>query len=336
MGSRFLALLLVAAAVPASLGGEGLDNPLVPRRADPYILLHTDGYYYFCASVPEYDRIEIRRAREIEGLRRAEPLVVWRARRGLVAERSIWAPELHRIDGAWYLYYASGTSRKPFDVRIRVLRNPSPDPLAGRWADLGKIDTGRDTMSLDATLLELRGRRYLLWAQRLSASESSSMDLYIAPLRAPDRIEGRPSMIARADRPWELRDPANLKIQGPAVLKRQGRIFVAYSTNASDARYCVGLLEADEDSDPLDPASWRKLPGPAFQSAPAARQFGPGHNSFTTSPDGRIDYLVYHARSYERVEDPVILDPNRATRVQAFTWDAEGRPVFGSPVPDGY
>jgi GH43 family beta-xylosidase len=29
--------------------------------ADPYILRH-DGNYYFVASVPEYDRLEIRRA----------------------------------------------------------------------------------------------------------------------------------------------------------------------------------------------------------------------------------------------------------------------------------
>jgi GH43 family beta-xylosidase len=62
--------------------------------------------------------------------------------------------------------------------------------------------------------------------------------------------------------------------------------------------------------------------------------YGPGHNSFTTSKDGSIDYIVYHARNYEGVEGPAILDPNRGTRVQAFTWDAEGRPSLGPPPPD--
>lgn len=33
--------------------------PLIIQRADPYIYKHTDGYYYFTASVPSYDRIEI-------------------------------------------------------------------------------------------------------------------------------------------------------------------------------------------------------------------------------------------------------------------------------------
>ena len=43
-------------------------TPLIEQRADPYIYKHTDGYYYFTASVPAYDRIELRRAKTIEGL----------------------------------------------------------------------------------------------------------------------------------------------------------------------------------------------------------------------------------------------------------------------------
>ena len=43
-------------------------NPVIEQRADPHIYLHTDGYYYFTASVPEYDRIELRRSRELAEL----------------------------------------------------------------------------------------------------------------------------------------------------------------------------------------------------------------------------------------------------------------------------
>eukprot|EP01032_Pedospumella_encystans_P029910 gene29910-33758_t len=52
-------------------------KPLIEQRADPYIYKHTDGYYYFTASVPQYDRIELRRARTIEGLAGAEKVDVW-------------------------------------------------------------------------------------------------------------------------------------------------------------------------------------------------------------------------------------------------------------------
>lgn len=40
-------------------------QPLIEQRADPFIYRHSDGYYYFVASVPEYDRIEIRRAQNL-------------------------------------------------------------------------------------------------------------------------------------------------------------------------------------------------------------------------------------------------------------------------------
>ena len=52
-------------------------NPFIEQRADPYILRH-DGNYYFVASVPEYDRLEIRRASTLEGLRTAQGITVWR------------------------------------------------------------------------------------------------------------------------------------------------------------------------------------------------------------------------------------------------------------------
>ena len=40
-------------------------NPLVFQRADPCIYRHTDGYYYFTASVPAYDRIENSKIAEV-------------------------------------------------------------------------------------------------------------------------------------------------------------------------------------------------------------------------------------------------------------------------------
>ena len=46
-------------------------KPIILQRADPWIYKHTDGYYYFTASVPEYDRIEIRRSKTINGLAKA-------------------------------------------------------------------------------------------------------------------------------------------------------------------------------------------------------------------------------------------------------------------------
>ncbi len=81
-------------------------NPFIEQRADPYILRHQD-HYYFIASVPEYDRLEIRRAATLEGLREAPPVVVWRKPESGPMSQLIWAPELHEIDGKWYIYFAA-------------------------------------------------------------------------------------------------------------------------------------------------------------------------------------------------------------------------------------
>lgn len=48
--------------------------PFIEQRADPFVCRGPDGMYYFTASVPEYDRIVLRRAATIDGLRRAEEI----------------------------------------------------------------------------------------------------------------------------------------------------------------------------------------------------------------------------------------------------------------------
>ena len=53
------------------------NNPIVIQRADPCIYKHIDGYYYFTASVPAFDSIELRRAKTIAELQDAETTTIW-------------------------------------------------------------------------------------------------------------------------------------------------------------------------------------------------------------------------------------------------------------------
>ena len=52
------------------------NTPFIEQRADPYIL-HEGGKYYFTASVPAYDRVVLRCAQTLEGLRTAEEKEIW-------------------------------------------------------------------------------------------------------------------------------------------------------------------------------------------------------------------------------------------------------------------
>jgi GH43 family beta-xylosidase len=318
-----------------------ISNPLIRRRADPFICRHTDGYYYFTASVPEYDRVELRRSRTIAGLATAQPVVIWRKPQSGPMSDLIWAPEIHYIDGAWYVYFAAAPSREIrdglFQHRIYVLTMGGPqssggsdkDPLKGQWHVAGRMDTGLDTFCLDATTFAHRGRRYFVWAQKHPAIPGNS-NLYIAQMATATRLGGKSTLLTRPEHDWEIQ--GFLVNEGPAVLIRRGKVFIAYSASATDERYCMGLLHADESAQLLDPASWTKSPQPVFTTSAEREVFGPGHNSFTVSEDGERDLLVYHARNYREIVGDPLWNPDRHTCVQPLEWDANGMPVFGLPA----
>ena len=104
-------------------------NPLILQRADPHVYLHTDGWYYFMGTVPEYDRLELRRARSIVDLAIAEPKVIWRKHDTGAMGAHIWAPEIHHIDGKWYIYFTAGEAEKIWNIRPYVLENAAANPL---------------------------------------------------------------------------------------------------------------------------------------------------------------------------------------------------------------
>lgn len=313
-----------------------LSNPLIPQRADPWIYKHSDGYYYFTASVPQYDRIELRRSPTLQGLAAAEAVTAWRAHKSGPLSANIWAPELHYVEGKWYIYFAAAKSSETleglFDHRMFVLENTSANPLEGTWEEKGQLKTGWESFSLDATRFEHNGIHYLVWAQKDPAIPGNS-NLYIAPLANPWTLGGEQVMLTKPEYDWET--IGFLVNEGPAVLKRNGRIYITYSASATDHNYCMGLLWASEDSNLLSPASWSKSPVPVFTTNEESGQYGPGHNSFTVSEDGTTDLLVYHARNYKEIFGDPLYDPNRHTRIQSFTWSTDGVPVFGIPVPDG-
>lgn len=310
-------------------------NPLIEQRADPWIYKHTDGYYYFTASVPEYDRIELRRSVTIQGLADADGITIWVKHETGVMSANIWAPEIHYIDGKWYVYYAaahtSETKDGLFDHRMFVLENPSANPLEGEWVEKGQVKTKWESFALDATTFEHKGIRYYVWAQKDPEIHGNS-NIYISEMENPWTLKGEQVCITTPEYNWEK--IGFLVNEGAAILKRNGRIFMTFSASATDYNYCMGLLTADENSDLLNPKSWVKTPEPVFTTSEENSQYGPGHNSFTVSEDGALDLLVYHARSYKEIGGDPLYDPNRHTRVQAIKWNEDGTPNFGVPIPD--
>jgi len=309
--------------------------PLIQQRADPCIRRHTDGYYYFTASIPAYDRIELRRARTISELAIAQTSDVWRKPDTGAYSELIWAPEIHFLQGAWYIYFAAAPSRaikdNLFQHRMYAITTTAANPLWGDWKFLGQIDTGLDTFCLDATTFTHRGVLYYVWAQK-EPSVPGNSNLYIARLETPSKLATKPVRLSIPEFAWETR--GFMVNEGPSVLIRHGRVFLSYSASATDENYAMGLLHADENADLLDPRSWSKSAKPVFQTNFDAGLYGPGHNSFTVAEDGVTDLLVYHARTYTEIVGDPLWDPNRHTYVKALSWGTDGMPVFGRPSED--
>ena len=304
-------------------------NPLIRYHADPWIYKHTDGTYYFTATLSEADRIEIRRASTIHELTAAPSAIVWNQHVSGPMSANIWAPELHYIQSKWYIYFAAAQVDAPLEHRMYVLENPSVNPLAPSWNERGPIQTTWDSFAIDATTFEHHGTRYLVWAQKDPVIDSTT-NLYIAPMGNPWTLSGPQVLLSKPDYRWE-QDGLWVN-EGPAVIKRNGKVFITYSASATFANYCLGLLTATDQSDLLDPASWSKAPTPIFQGSSMPGRTAPGHNSFTVSSDGTQDILVYHAREISSRGSDTSCNLNRHTRLQEFSWHSNGTPHFGVPI----
>ena len=307
-------------------------NPIVEQRADPFIYHHTDNYYYFTASVPEYDSIEIRRSKTIAGLKTAKPFIVWKKHNSGEMSELIWAPEIHYLQGKWYIYFAAAPDKEvtgiTFNHRMYVIEQSNDNPCSDGWVEKGQIKTGWESFSLDATVMEHNDKLYYIWAQEdLQINKHSHSNIYISEMKNPWTLQGKTTMLTQPELDWET------KIfwvnEGPGILKKNNKIFLTYSASATDENYCIGMLMAEADADLLDAKAWTKMSEPVFTTSYKNKVYGPGHNCFTVAEDGKTDLLIYHARNYTKIQGDPLYDPNRHTCVQIVTWSKTGMPILG-------
>ena len=315
------------------------NSPLVLQRADPFVYRHTDGYYYFTGSIPSYDRIELRRSKTINGLSTAQPVDIWHKHEHGPMGNHIWAPELHYLDGKFYIYFGAGEAENKWALRPYVLECQGQDPMKDEWRELGMMQrTANDEssftgFSLDGTVFEAAGERYYVWAEKVGFGNGLlTSNLYIAKMATPCSLSTPAMELTTPDYDWER--VGFWVDEGPAALIKNGRVFLTFSSSATGACYCMGMMEADEGADLLDRNSWKKSRYPVLKTDAELGIFGPGHNCFTVAEDGETVLSVYHARPYEKIVGDPLYDPNRHAHVMEVGFDAEGRPVFEFPRED--
>jgi GH43 family beta-xylosidase len=301
---------------------ETFVNPIVESGADPWVIL-SEGDYYYCRA-GERGEIQVARSRRLQDIGRAARVEVWTPPPDGAYAKNVWAPELHRLGDKWYIYFAAddGDNR---NHRMYVLEGDSPDPQ-GSFTFKGKIAAPTDRWAIDGTVLVLDdGSKYFVWSG-WESFENTRQNIYIAPMDSPWSISGERVCISTPEYDWERVDAPDVN-EAPEVLKKDGRIFIIYSASGSwTDDYCLGQLSY-VGGNVLKKESWLKTKTPVF--AKTADVFGPGHACFVKSRDGLKDWIVYHAARHSGA------GWDRNVRAQRFTWNADGSPNFGAPIPTG-
>jgi GH43 family beta-xylosidase len=297
-------------------------NPLKKDGADPCLRFYNGWYYLSTTSAID---VRLRRARRLGDLATATDQVVWKDDTPS-RSRDIWAAEFFPLESGhglrWYLYFTASDGRDDAHHRLYVAESAGAEPL-GPYTFKAQLQTDPDNSqyAIDGTVLTLpNGTLYFLWCGRPSPN---GQGLYISRMENPWTLSG-----ARTYLPADGFGSPVVR-EGPETLVRNGKVFLIYSSSgASTPDYKLGMLSADVGADLLNVTAWHQHPKPVFARVDQWGVFGPGHNFFFQSPDGREDWIAYHAKS--GIADTYA---DRSTRAQPFTWNDDGTPNFGLPLP---
>jgi GH43 family beta-xylosidase len=301
-------------------------NPLLNTGPDPWVA-QKDGTYYFTRT--SGNRIVVYQTPKMSLLGQSVAETVWTPPASGNYSRDIWAPEMHFINNKWYMYFAADDGNDA-NHRMYVLETADSKPSTANWTFKGKLTPTTDKWAIDGTILNYNNQLYMVWSGWKGDNQPGLQQLYIAKMKDPYTIDGDRVMISEPTYAWEKNgSPVN---EGPEVLTNGGKVFLTYSASSCFTDdYALGLLALKTGGDPMNPADWTKSASPVFSKNVGGNTFGPGHNTFFKTFDGKEDWIVFHANplSGQGCGD------QRNPRMQKFTWNTDGTPNFAAPLPAG-
>ncbi len=324
----FAAAILTAQSKQSKTSVGTFTNPLITSQdsADPWMFYHR-GFYYLAATFDPEGGVWLRRSKTLGGFDAGEKKKIYDAPKTGLRSRQIWAPEIHRIGTRWYLYFTASDGTDE-NHRIYVSESRTDDPWSEYDFKARIFDKEADGWAIDATVFaDVKGKLFMLWCGHVPKNGNG---IYIAPMSNAWTLSGKRVLISQSDFDWEkVRYPIN---EAPEILQKNGKTFLIYSaSDTGTPDYALGML-MNADGDFLNPQSWKKSAKPVFAQTKNERGavYGPGHNGFFKSPDGREDWIVYHGK-----ESAEYTYRGRRTRAQKFKWKADGTPDFSQPIPAG-
>ncbi|MFJ9174480.1 family 43 glycosylhydrolase [Streptomyces sp. NPDC102360] len=301
---------------PAAAASSTFRNPL-NTGPDPF-LSYANGAYHLTTT--QGDSIKMWSSPSLATLLDADPKTVW-TDTDTSRNQHIWAPEFYRSGERWYMYYTADDGTDEHH-RLYVLESAGDDPT-GPYHFKAKLTPPNhgDDFAIDPGILQHDGKLYLAYS---GINPYQHNGLNIAPMSNPYTVSGDAVAIDGAGGCPEVRE-------GPEFLNRGGRTWLTYSTcDTGKPDYQVWMMSLADGADPLVAGNWKQHDGPVFKRADDRGVFGPGHHAFFKSPDGKEDWLIYHAKTTS-----TNTYSNRTTRAQKIGWNADGSPNLGTPLALG-
>jgi GH43 family beta-xylosidase len=301
-------------------------NPILDEGADPWVFKNGDEYL---VTFTTGNNITLLRTNKMSNIKNATRKVVWIPPATGFNSKEIWAPELHKINSKWYVYYAASDGNNE-NHKMWVLENTSEDPLQGTWEDKGELKLPGDKWAIDGSPFEINGKQYFIWSG-WEGDFNVRQDIYIAQMENPTTVIGERINLIKPKDAWEINNTNPQVTEGPQFVLKNGKAFIFYSAGGcwTDG-YSIGAIWMESTANPLELDSWERMEtNPLFTTNNTGNAFGPGHNSFFKSLNNDEDWILYHANP----QPGQGCGGNRTMRMQKFTWDSNNFPIFGTPEP---
>ncbi len=268
---------------------ERYTNPIA-TGADPFVLYH-DGVYYLYSTNAVNSGYRVFTSKDLKTWEDKGLCLETKNVYGAPTQKAgFWAPEVYHYNGRFYLIY---TVEEHLGIAVADSPlGPFVSPKQSFISEHNEID--------GHLFFDDDGKVYIYFVRcGSSVGNGRGNEIFGAEFDMETfTYKNEKCLIYPEPNTWEWIGDHGYVAEGPAVLKHDGRYYLSYSANGYTSQdYAIGVAVADS---PL--GSYKKYDGnPILKKSDANGVYGPGHHSFTYSPDGTELFIVYH-RHFSKVQ----------------------------------
>jgi len=293
-------------------------NPVFePILADPTVVRTEDGWFYAYGTMDDWGD---GKGAHLIPVVRSKDLVKWDFVKDAFLKKpswkekgGIWAPDVVKVNGKFYMYYAYSTWGDPNPgVGLAVA-----DSAAGPFNDLGKLFLSEEINvpnSIDPFYMEADGRKYIFWG---SYSNAPTQGTYGVELSADGKTVpdlSKKFKIAAGD--FEA-----------VMIQKKGDYYYFFGSrenccDGAKSRYHIRVGRSKNVTGPFldkDGKDLKERNSGSILIQPNEKYAGTGHNARLITDRAGTDWLLYHA--IDRSKPNVSTGANRRVlMLDKVTW----------------